>query len=91
MQIKVKVGTGENAWIGFLGKCNMQSINEYIVYSDEDVDSVPYSEITEFLINGVWYSKQEVEEQRLLINDNYNTCLDIPHSEAERMQGYNNY
>lgn len=84
MAIRVKVGSGEKAWIGFLGKCNMQSFNEFIVYSNEDIDSVPYTQFTEFEIDSVWYSKKEVEQQRLLISDNYNTCLDVPHSEAER-------
>lgn len=91
MEIKVKVGTVEKFWVGTLGKCNMHSLNEFIVYSGDDINSVPYSQFFAFEINGIWYSKQEVEEKHLLISDNYNTYLDVPHSEAERAQGYNNY
>ena len=91
MEIKVRVGTGEKSWIGTLGGCNMHSLDEFIVYSDGEVISTSYSRFTDFEIDGVWHTKQEVEERRLLIPDNFNTGLFVPHSEAEREQGYNNY
>ncbi len=73
---------------GSLGEANVSSLDEYIVYFD-DCDSIPISWMTGFRINGEWHTREEVFSKRLLVPDNYNTCLQVPHSEFERVQGYN--
>lgn len=65
---------------------NMASLSEVLTGDDS-----AYLHDLEVEILGQWKCLRRAFRDKDLISDNLNTYLDFPHSEKERIQGWNNW
>ena len=86
--MKVRVIYDNQSIEGTASSFNTHSLDEVVVYTETDCLSVPMCEL-EVFVGSEWKPMQKAFKDRDIIPDNYNTCFDKPHSNEERLQGFN--
>lgn len=91
--MRVRKKLSDNKYLyGHSSSFNVHAVGEVVCYFDNDsCESEFISDLEVEISSGVWKSMQKAFADKDIIENNLNTAFDIPHSEVEREQGYNNY